>query len=59
MKDKLGGQIIKEFVGLRAKTYSYLKENDDEDKIAKGTKQCVIKGKLEFQDSKNCKNVLS
>ena len=38
MKDKLGGQIIKEFVGLRAKTYSYLKENDDEDKIAKGTK---------------------
>ena len=38
MKDELGGQIIKEFVGLRAKTYSYLKENDDEDKIAKGTK---------------------
>ena len=23
MKDKLGGQIMKEFVGLRAKTYSY------------------------------------
>ena len=32
MKDKLGGQIIKQFVGLRAKTYSYLKENNDADK---------------------------
>ena len=38
MKDELDGQIIKEFVGLRVKTYSYLKEKDDEDKIAKGTK---------------------
>ena len=26
MKDKLGGQIMKEFVVLRAKTFSYLKE---------------------------------
>ena len=27
MKDELGGQVIKNFVGLRAKTYSYLKDN--------------------------------
>ena len=32
MKDELGGQIMKEFVGLRTKTQSYLKENNDEDK---------------------------
>ena len=54
MKDKLGGQIMKEFVGLRAKTYSYLKDNNDEDKKAKGTKKCVIKRKRKFEDYKNC-----
>ena len=36
MKDELGGQIMKEFVRLRAQSYSYLK-NDDEDKKANGT----------------------
>ena len=30
MKDQLGGQIMKGFIGLRAKTYSYFKENHDE-----------------------------
>ena len=45
---------MKEFVELRAKTYSYLKDNDDEYKTAKGTKKCVIKRKLKFQVYKNC-----
>ena len=40
MKDELGGQIMKEFVGLRPKTYSYLKDNNDEDNKTKGAK-CV------------------
>ena len=29
MKVELGGQIRKKFVGLRPKTCSYLKDNDD------------------------------
>ena len=55
MKDELGGQIMKEFVELRAKTDSYLKHNNDEDKKkAKSTTKCVIKRKLKFTDYKNC-----
>ena len=34
---------MKEFVGLTAKTHSYLKDNNDEDKKAKGTTKGVIK----------------
>ena len=49
MKDELDRQILKEFVWLRAKTYSYLKDNNDEDKKPKGTKKCAIKGNLNFK----------
>ena len=45
---------MKEFVGLRAKAYSHLKDTNYEDKEAKGTKKCVMKRKLKFQDYKNC-----
>ena len=38
MKNELGRKIMKKFVGLKAKTYSYLKDNNDEDKEAKGKK---------------------
>ena len=38
LNDKLGGQIMKEFARLKAKTYSYLKIKNDEDKTTKGTK---------------------
>ena len=48
MKDELGGKIMKKFVGLGAKTYSYLIDDGSEDKKAKGTKKCVIKRKLKF-----------
>ena len=40
MKDELAGKIIKEFVGLRPKTYSYLTDDCEEDKKAKGKKMC-------------------
>ena len=35
MRDEIGGQIMKKFVGLRPKTYSYLKDNNDEGKNQK------------------------
>ena len=54
MKDKLGGKIITEFVTLRSKTYSYLTNDGKEDKKAKGTKKCVIKIMIKFDDYKNC-----
>ena len=54
MEDELGGKIMKEFVGLRTKLFSYLKDNNDEDKKAKRTRKCVLKRKLKFEDYKNC-----
>ena len=45
---------MKKFVRLRAKTYSYLKDNNDEDKKPKGTKKPAIKRRLKFEDYKNC-----
>ena len=54
MKDELGGKIITEFVTLRPKTYSYLTDDGKEDKKAKGTKKCVIKKMIKFNDYKNC-----
>ena len=38
MKDELSGKDMLKFVGLRAKTYSYLIDDGSEDKKAKGTK---------------------
>ena len=54
MKDELGGNIITEFVALIPKTYSYLTDDGKEDKKAKGTKKCVIKRMIKFNDYKNC-----
>ena len=55
-KDELGEKIKKEFVALRPKTYAYLMDDDSEMKIAKGTKKCVIKRILKFNDDKNCQS---
>ena len=54
MKDELGGTIMTEFAALRPKTYSYLTDDCKEDKKAKGTKKCVIKRRLKFNDYKDC-----
>ena len=54
MIDELGEKIITEFVALKAKTYSYLTDDGSNAKKAKGTKKCVIKRILKFNDYKNC-----
>ena len=43
-----------EFVGLRAKTYSYLMDDVSKDKKAKNTKKCDIKRKLKIKNYKSC-----
>ena len=53
MKDELDRKILTKFVELRAKTYSYLIDDDRKDKKAKGTKKCVLKRKLDFENYKN------
>ena len=58
MKDELGGKIMKEFISLRPKMYSYrVDENGDtqsEPKICKGIKKCVVKNTIRFDDYKIC-----
>ena len=53
MKDELGGKIMTEFVALRPKTYSYLMDDGGSDKKVKGTKKCVLKRRLKFNDYKD------
>ena len=57
MKNELGGKTMAKFVRLRAKTYSYLIDDGSKDEKAKGTKKCVIKRKLKFENYKNCLEV--
>ena len=54
MKDELREKIMKKTLGLRAKTFSYLKNYGSEDKKTKGTKKCIIKRKVKFEDFKGC-----
>ena len=52
-KDELGGKIITEFVALRPKPHSHLDDGCNKRKKFKGTKRCVIKQKLLFQNFKD------
>ena len=54
IKDELGGWIRTKFASPRAKFYSYLMDDDSEAKKEKGSKKCVIKRMLKFNDYKNC-----
>ena len=53
MKDELGGKIMKEFISLRPKMYSYRVE-ESEPKKCKGIKKCVVKKTISFEDYKRC-----
>ena len=50
----MGGKIITEFVALRPEACAYLDDDGNDYKKAKGTKKCVIRQKLMFQNFKNC-----
>ena len=52
-KDELGGKIMKSFCALRAKTYTYLMDDDSEKKKAKGIKKCIMKHRLIFENYKD------
>ena len=57
MKDELGGEIMKEFIALRPKMYSYRVESSSgtlEPKKCKGIKKCIIKKTITFDDYKKC-----
>ena len=54
LKDESGLKIMTEIVELRAKNYSYFIDYGSKDIKAKGTKKCVIKTKLKFENYNNC-----
>ena len=53
MKDELGGEIMKGFISLRPKIYSY-RVGHTEPKKCKGIKKCVVKKMITFDNYKKC-----
>ena len=53
-KDEANGDIIDEFVGLRAKLYSYKMFEGEESKKCKGVKKSVVKKNITHEDYKTC-----
>ena len=52
-KDEASGTPIVEFVGLRSKMYSYMKDNKQGSRTAKGIKKNVIKQKIQHDNYKD------
>ena len=52
-KDEAAGVPIKEFIGLRSKMYSYIKDDGKNGKTAKGIKKSVIKKDIKHENYKN------
>ena len=53
-KDEAGGKQIEEFVGLRAKLYSYKVSGEEDHKKCKGVKKAVVRKSLTHDDYKKC-----
>ena len=53
-KDEAAGKSIKEFVGLRAKLYSYKMDEGKENKRCKGIKKAVVERTIRHEDYKTC-----
>ena len=53
-KDEVKGKVIDEFVGLRAKLYSFKMFEGEETKKCKGVKKSVIKKSITHEDYKKC-----
>ena len=54
MKDEAAGKIIKEFVGLRSKLYSFVKDDGRETKKCKGIKKQVVESSIRHEHYKTC-----
>ena len=52
-KDEVSGIPINEFIGLRSKMYSYIKDTDECGKTAKGIKKNVIKKDIKHDNYKD------
>ena len=52
-KDEVSGIPINEFIGLRSKMYSYLKDTNDCGKTVKGIKKNIIKKDIKHENYKN------
>ena len=52
-KDEAAGVPICEFIGLRSKMYSYIKDNNEGGKTAKGIKKNVIKNNITHENYKD------
>lgn len=53
-KDEAGGNFTEEFVGLRAKLYSYKMIDGKKEKKCKGVKKPVVKKSITFDDYRQC-----
>ena len=54
MKDEVAGKIIKEFVGLRSKLYSFVMDDGVETKKCKGIKKQVVERSIRHEHYKTC-----